>query len=264
MNNQLTISIVHENGEVAATGSDTQELCLTYDGIYEPGDRIVVEADGAGPYLFLQADDALGEAFVHMSGKKWSYMIPFGEKRIAFSAKAFAGARHLLTARIPLPQEIAAYKNLAKNILDQHGDTGLYPHASANVETRGEAVFAARNAIDGIRATASHGEWPYASWGINQRDDAAMLLEFGRRVRTDRIRLYTRSDFPHDNWWRQVTLSFSDGSVIVWDLEKSHKAHEICFDEKTIEWVRLEKLIKADDPSPFPALTQIEVYGTEA
>ena len=29
-----------------------------------------------------------------------------------------------------------------------------------------------------------------------------------------------------------------------------------------ITWLKFGKLIKADDPSPFPALTQIEVYGT--
>jgi hypothetical protein len=34
--------------------------------------------------------------------------------------------------------------------------------------------------------------------------------------------------------------------------------------KKGIEWIKLGNLIKADDPSPFPALTQIEVYGTES
>ena len=29
------------------------------------------------------------------------------------------------------------------------------------------------------------------------------------------------------------------------------------------EWMRLHDLIKADDPSPFPALTQIEVWGRD-
>jgi len=28
--------------------------------------------------------------------------------------------------------------------------------------------------------------------------------------------------------------------------------------------VKLSDLIKADDPSPFPALTQMEVYGRDA
>ncbi len=34
-------------------------------------------------------------------------------------------------------------------------------------------------------------------------------------------------------------------------------------EKKNISWIRLKDLIKSEDPSPFPALTQIEVYGTE-
>ena len=147
--------------------------------------------------------------------------------------------------------------------MDQHGDRGCYPHASANVETRGESVFAARNAIDGVAATLSHGSWPYESWGINRRDDAELLLEFGRPVDVDRIRLWTRADFPHDNWWVRATLTFSDGTAEIVEMEKSEKAHSFSVVRKGITWVRLSELIKADDPSPFPALTQIEVYGTE-
>ena len=72
----------------------------------------------------------------------------------------------------------------------------------------GEAVFAARNAIDGVTANLSHGKWPYESWGINQQDDAQMTLDFGRPVDIDKIVLYTRADFPHDNWWESVTFTF--------------------------------------------------------
>jgi len=125
-------------------------------------------------------------------------------------------------------------------------------------------VFAARNAIDGVTVNDAHGEWPYESWGINRREDANMKLEFGRKVAVSRIRLYTRADFPHDNWWKQVTIRFSDGSEVVAELEKSEKPYEIVFEERVITELTLEKLKKADDPSPFPALTQIEVYGREA
>ena len=164
--------------------------------------------------------------------------------------------------RPALEREIYAYRNLAKNSMDQHGDPGCYPHASANVETRGEAVFAARNAIDGVLANESHGYWPYESWGINQQDDAELTLEFGRPVDFDEIVLYTRADFPHDNWWEQVTFTFSDGSEETVSLEKSVKPHIIPMKKSGITWLKFGKLIKADDPSPFPALTQIEVYGT--
>ena len=161
------------------------------------------------------------------------------------------------------PYEINIYRNLAENVNDQHGDVNCYPHASANVETRGEAVFAAKNAIDGVTANHDHGKWPFASWGINQRDDAEIKLEFGREISTDRIVLHIRADFPHDNWWVKGTVEFSDGSSMVLDLEKTDGAQEFTFSEKKISWLVLKDLIKADDPSPFPALTQIEVFGTE-
>ena len=161
------------------------------------------------------------------------------------------------------PYEVNGYRNLAENVNDQHGEVNCYPHVSANVETRGEAVFAAKNAIDGVTANHSHGKWPFASWGINQRADAEMKLEFGREIKTDRIVLHTRADFPHDNWWIKGTVEFSDGSSMVLDLEKTDGAQEFTFEEKKISWLVLKDLIKADDPSPFPALTQIEVFGTE-
>jgi hypothetical protein len=88
-----------------------------------------------------------------------------------------------------------------------------------------------------------------------------MKLDFGRPVLADKIVLYTRSDFPHDNWWQQVTIRFSDGSEQEFSLEKSSRAHVLQIPEKEISWLELCNLIKAKDPSPFPALSQIEVYG---
>ena len=94
------------------------------------------------------------------------------------------------------------------------------------------------------------------------QDDAVMKVDFGRKIRTDKVVLYTRSDFPHDNWWKKITLKFSDGSSQDFSLEKSSLPHILTFPEKEIVWVELCNLIKAEDPSPFPALSQIEVYGT--
>lgn len=261
---EVSIKIVHENGSTAAFNSQQEEVRLVYQKEYEEGDKVILSCSTVPAYLMVQVDDALGESFVYITKKEVSYTIPFGEKKICYSKKTFFGDCHLLSARLAEPEEVMSYKNLALNKMDQHGDTGCYPHAFANVETRGESVFAAKNAINGNRENHSHGIWPYESWGINMQDDAAMTVEFGRMVRTDKIVLFTRSDFPHDNWWKQVTLCFSDGTEIVWELEKSDKAHILTFEEKKIEWVRIEKLIKADDPSPFPALSQIEVFGREA
>lgn len=95
------------------------------------------------------------------------------------------------------------------------------------------------------------------------QEDAALKIEFGRKIVTDRIILYTRADFPHDNWWKQVTITFSNGEYLEVNLQKSSQPHEILFEEKQITWVELSKLIKSEEPSPFPALSQIELYGMD-
>ena len=103
---------------------------------------------------------------------------------------------HTLTARLATEEEILSYKNLALNVYDQHENSTSYPHAFANVETRGESVFAARNAINGNSVNYSHGKWPFESWGINQNPDAEMTVDFGRIVEIDKVVLTIRADFP--------------------------------------------------------------------
>ena len=183
---RLALQVIDKNGSVIAEseGEDFTDLVVMRD--YEEGDRIVLHSSEKNIHLNWQVDDALGAAFVYITDDV-SYLIPFGEKRISYSPKVFSGDRHYLYAEKAREDETAAYRNLALNPADQHCDVPCYPHASANVETRGESVFAAKNAIDGVRANLSHGEWPYESWGINRQDDAAMTVAFGRRIVTDQI-----------------------------------------------------------------------------
>lgn len=258
----LALKVLDKNGKTICVSRGDDFVSLVCTAQYQEGDRIVLETSEKNIHVWLQVDDALGASMCYVTDNV-SYDIPFGEKRICYSPKVFSGNRHYLYARCAKAYEIDAYRNLALNVCDQHGDTHCYPHAWANVETRGESVFAARNAIDGVCENRSHGEWPYESWGINMQDDAQITLEFGRPVEIDKVTLYTRSDFPHDNWWKQVTVTFSDGESMEWQLEKSRLPHELAIPGKKITWLRLEKLIKADDPSPFPALSQIEVYGRD-
>lgn len=256
----LTMKVLNAKGNTIceASGEDFVDLVCTHT--YEEGDCILLETSQKNIHLNLQVDDALGRAFVYITDDL-TYEIPFGEKRISYSPKVFMGDVHYLYAEVAKDYEVTAYRNLACNPADQHRDVPCYPHATANVETRGESVFAAKNAIDGVRANLSHGAWPYESWGINRQDDAVMKVDFGRRIATDKVVLYTRCDFPHDNWWKQITLNFSDGTSQTFDLEKSAKGQVLTFDRREITWMSLSDLIKADDPSPFPALSQVEVYG---
>lgn len=249
-----------------AQASGETQAVLAWDGEYRKGDIIEFTGLVPGTFYRVQVDAAVGEALILVRTDRILYPVPFYEKKTSYNPLAFFGNRHYLMIREAYRHEIGCYKNLALNPFDQHDVEGVYPHASANVETRGEAVFAARNAIDGCIATRSHGEWPYESWGINRQDDAEFRLDFGRPVDIDEIRLYTRADFPHDNYWVSGMLSFSDGSSLRIAMEKETDRPHIFsgIGRRAIEWLTLGELIKAQDPSPFPALTQIEVYGTES
>ncbi len=255
------IQIMDAQGQCKAEKAAPEQVVLTWEGEYTPGDVILFEVSAPGHYV-LRVDDCMDEATVYITGTTLRYPVLFEEKKNAHNPKAFTGVRHYLSLRPAQSWELG-YRNLARNPADQHDMAGCYPHASANVETRGEAVFAARNAIDGTVAVSSHGRWPFASWGINMQDDAELTLDFGRPVDFDTIVLYTRADFPHDNWWVEGTFTFSDGSQERFNLEKSCEPHRLSIARSGITWLKLGRLIKADDPSPFPALTQIEVYGTD-
>ncbi|GLB32247.1 hypothetical protein LAD12857_41700 [Lacrimispora amygdalina] len=260
----VSIAVKGSDNTIKASASGEDQAVLVYEGGYEEGDAIVCKTDQKSGHYVIRIDDCMDESFVYLTKQEVIFTIPFGDKKVSYNPKAFTGERHYLTIRKAAAGETEQYRNLAVNVMDQHGDTGCFPHAFANVETRGEAVFAARNAIDGVLANESHGEWPYESWGINRQDDAEITLDFGREVDFDQIVLYTRADFPHDNWWVEAAITFSDGSREVVKMEKSVKPHVFTLKKKNITWLKLSDLIKADDPSPFPALTQIQVYGKDS
>ena len=259
---ELTISIVGADGTVKARASGTEDAKLVYAAAYEEGDVICLDGSQPG-YVAAKLEDSMGEVLGWLSGQ-FRLMAPFGEKRVSYSPRAFTGGVHLLQARAAGRDEVSAYRNLALNPLDSHENSGLFPHASANVETRGESVFAARNAIDGCYANDSHGPWPYQSWGINRDPEAELTLEFGRDVTIDRLVFTLRADFPHDNWWKRCTVWFSDGSRITPAFVKTGDRQTVDMTPRTVRWLKIGQLIKdEDDPSPFPALTQIEAWGRD-
>ncbi|SFG51129.1 carbohydrate-binding protein [Oribacterium sp. WCC10] len=250
--------------KISAT-SDT-ELTLSFNGEYRKGDIIEISELIPARFYVVQIDAVMAPSIVYITTDTILYPIPFYAMKENLNPLAFVGNRHVINIRPAEDYEINVYRNLSENTFDRHDVIGLYPHASANVETRGESVFAAQNAINGNIAHGSHGEWPYESWGINCRDDAEFRLDFGRPVNIREVCIYERSDFPHDNWWVKGTLSFSNGAKETLTLEKREDGspQKFCITQDNVSWMTLGELIKADDPSPFPALTQIKVFGTES
>jgi hypothetical protein len=229
---------------------------------YADGDKIIISLDCSEQFLWVKLDETLDTSLIYIKDTEWIYHVHLSENaKEAAPEGRFGGNSHYLSVRLASKEEIQAYRNVALNPHDQKEQLGAYPHAHANVETRDDATFFACNAIDGIFANTSHGNYPYESWGINQQLDAALTIDFGHKVRIDQCALTLRADFPHDSYWQQVTLAFSDGSQEILRTVKSSQPQRFSFPPRRVNWVKLHELIQNDDPSPFPALTQIEVFG---
>lgn len=258
----INLKIVGADGTVRASAHGETEVQMVYSATYGPGDRILLQTDGTPAHVRVRLDTSLARPLLWLPEGRFDYSLPFGDAAKAFAPFAFAGNRHFLEARLATTEEIETRRDLALNPFDS-ADSTVFPHASANSVTRGEALFAARNAIDGLTATGGHGEWPYTSWGIDRNPEAELTVAFGRPVLIDEVILYTRADFPHDAWWEWAILSLSEGPDLEIDLRKTGDGQRTCFPKRSTEWIRLHHLAKADDPSPFPALTSIVCLGLD-
>ena len=256
----IVIQVRDAEGNLLAAVSHEKEAMLCVDRKYQPGDRLVIRG---AERLFVQMDQSLPACEIYVPDGCMEWPVPSGEHRLAYAPGSFGGARHVITAREMEADEIAVVRNVALNPADLRGETDFFPHCTANVETRNEACFCARNVIDGIRLNTFHGEWPFQSWGIGAREDAWCLMDLGRPVIAEKMALTLRADFPHDAYWTAGHVVLSDGSDIFFELRKTGDRQWIDLGNRKISRLRLERLIKSDDPSAFPALTQWEVFGRD-
>ncbi len=243
-----------------------REVHLSFAHSYRPGDRIVV----SGPErIAVQLDSGQPECRLYrQSAGLWSFEIPFGHSQNelggAYDPNAFQGAAHTVGVRVLGRHELRGYRNLALNPCDQTVQPELpaFPHATASSTYREMAVFAPRNAIDGVVAGGNHGRWPYQSWGPDKVDGLWWRADFGRIVELDKLRIAVRSDFPHDSHWKEVTIEFSDGTQVKITLAKSAGLQEVRFPRHRTLWIGISHLVPAEEPG-WCALTEVEAWGRE-
>lgn len=259
---QISVRVTDQKEQVLKERTADARVYLDYMKKYALGDSVQVVTDKVPAYLVVQVDAGLTPALIYLTSNIWTYKIPFNLQRdYPYPDNAFLGSKHYISVRYATETEITAKQNLAVNSHDQHTSSNAFPHASANAETRNESIFFAKNAIDGMLANESHGNYPYQSWGIDQREDATLMIEFGRKVTIDGVGLVLRADYPHDSYWTEVTLKFPNGSKEVLHLRKTEDLQKFELTTRQIEWLKLTDLKKSSDSSTFPALTEIEVYG---
>lgn len=263
MKKLIKLKIINRQGNELYISPAEKKIDAVYNFEYNDGDWMVVDCDKKGGFYKIQLEDTMFESIVYIPGNCFIYHIPEKEQRKNYSPKSFYGDCHLIRIEEASHDEIYQRRNLAFNPYDQHENDSFFPHSSANVETRNECVFASRNAIDGYFYNESHGSFPFQSWGINKNPNAEFHIDFGREVLLDEIIITLRADFPHDNYWKSAVLSFSDGSNLNIQLKKTSERQSIQFEPKKVRTVILKNLIKGENLSEFPALTQFEAWGYE-
>ncbi len=72
---------------------------------------------------------------------------------------------------------------------------------------------------------------------------------------------YLRADFPHDAYWISGTVTLDDGYEKTFPLAEIDGPQRVELGAHRTRTLTLDRLIKCDNPSAFPALRQIEVYG---
>jgi unsaturated rhamnogalacturonyl hydrolase len=159
----------------------------------------------------------------------------------------------------------ADYRNVALNPTDRSGARpSSFPHATSNSEYN-QNEFAARCAIDGSRRNDDvHG---CGSWGPQKDPGIWWRLDFGRAVAIDKLVLFLRAAWnptpaPHDSYWREATVEFSDGSRLKLNLAQKASGQEFLFDQKIVSWLVLQDLRPAEDK--WCALCEFEAWGRDA
>ncbi|MDQ8198621.1 hypothetical protein QEH56_10700 [Pelagicoccus enzymogenes] len=244
-----------------ASGENSVEIEILGEFGFE--DILIFEME-PGSFVEVDIDPTFNKSIVYAPDGKIVYQLPVGPKARAYDPEAFKGERHLITMERVSRELLAKRRNLAMNSLDTRWDTGYFPHASANVVTRDEPWFEAKNAIDGHLSRVGHGAWPYQSWGGGLRDDLVFRLDFGREVLIDEIVIYLRADYAddHDINWESGVVTFSDGEKMPISMKKVEEGQSYAFAEKKVTWIELSEL-KREISAAFSALTQIEVFGRD-
>ena len=217
---------MRENGDVKfkAYGIDIDEH---FHGEYEPGDKFRIELCDS-KFMKIRLDESLLESVVYVPDGVFEFAVPMDrELKACYAPGAFSGDDHRIICSEPDEAECYGERLISLNSHDRHNVPKYYPHAVANFVTREDPCFFERNAIDGVIDNSNHGFFPYHSWGGGLREDLEFEIRFGCPVEVSKVVLYLRADFPHDTYWKEADVEFSDGSRIHADLKGVAEGQEI-------------------------------------
>ncbi|MGQ8336623.1 discoidin domain-containing protein [Sunxiuqinia sp. A32] len=155
------------------------------------------------------------------------------------------------------------YENIALNKSDVHESVWEpevgYPHASSSSEYEMQSCFFALNAINGDTINNGHGP-DFPSWGPDKVAELWWNVDFGHEYEVNKVVIYIRADFPHDDYWNSANLVFSNGEIIPIKITKSAKKQEFKFSPQTTSSITISNL-EETPPLGWCSFTEVEVWG---
>ena len=256
----IELIILDKNKQILFQMKDTNIDCI-YEKEYHEGDKIVIHKKDID-FISVQLDEDIVESIIYCPSSTFEFEIPFGELKRGYDKKAFSGNAHHIRISEPDDETVYGIRNISLNSHDKRGQKKYYPHAYANLVTREDVCFFERNAIDGVRKNEGHGDYPFPSWAGGAREDLEYYIDFGTEVEVEKLVFYLRADFPHDTYWKNIDVEFSDGSRVTAEFEGTKEGQEIVLQEKVLtKTVHLTNFKQVSFPLSWAALSQIEVYG---
>ncbi|MDY3929643.1 MAG: hypothetical protein SOZ34_09825 [Clostridia bacterium] len=258
----LKLEIKDKNNNVLFSQSG-KKINAEYDKVYCEGDKIIITISDC-EFIKVKLEESLAESIIYVPEGVFEYLIPFGEKRVAYKEDAWTKEHNTIAVSEAENEEIYSYRNIALNSTSKRYEKRYFPYAEANHVTRDEAWFEERNSIDGCINQDGHGAYPFQSYAGGAREDIEYYLHFGKKAEIDKIIFYLRADFKddHDTYWKSLDIELSDGTKIPVTFEKSNKGQTFEFDRKYVtDSIHLTNFKQAAFPLSWAALTQIEVYG---
>jgi hypothetical protein len=168
-------------------------------------------------------------------------------------------------------QAFGQYKNVALNPGDVRAAGKGYPHATSNSEypcppASGtgacipDTTFLALNAIDGKTNNLCHGSLACGSWGPQIIDGLWWRVDFGHDVQVDKVVIWIRHDFPHDSYWKDATLVFSDSSKVVIHPDSVAFPQTYTFASRNTNSITITNLT-AFEATKWCAFTEVQAWG---
>lgn len=237
-----------------------ESIDVFYDEYYKENETFVVSCDE--DFLMVSFDESQKPSIIYVPECNFTFTVPLGKAIAAYDKTSWEKKGHRIIIS-PVTDDVAyETRNIAMNSSDFADNKKTFPHAHANLVTRNDPVFEAKNAIDGICENIGHGPYPYHSWAAGAREDMVYTIDFGCEVEVGKIVFYLRADFPHDTYWKSLNVKFSDGEKTEATFQKTADGQMLLLDEpKRTTSITLVDFKQISEPLSWAALTQIEVFG---